>query len=161
MLCRLILFECDWYSEGGGVGERAQKEAAGWVVEEMGCICKASDVCFRRLLWLQGEVEQKVDFGTFVVYWVLVLLSFILSALVDRRPQFEEVQQDVVCFSTFLCVGRMSCHYITLHHPRPPKKQEDEGKQMRHIHGYTYLHTDIPYMCMIMIYKDALTHTQY
>ncbi|KAK7506164.1 hypothetical protein BaRGS_00002276, partial [Batillaria attramentaria] len=43
---------------------------------------------------LQGGVESKLDFGTFTVYFLLVIVSFVLSALVDKRPTFEEVQQD-------------------------------------------------------------------
>ncbi|XP_076439591.1 multidrug resistance-associated protein 1-like [Babylonia areolata] len=44
---------------------------------------------------LAGEVEDQLDFIVFAVHFVLVLVSFVLSALVDQPPEFEEVQQDL------------------------------------------------------------------
>ncbi|XP_070185918.1 multidrug resistance-associated protein 1-like isoform X2 [Littorina saxatilis] len=47
-----------------------------------------------RHLVIKGRVDDELVFATFTIYFVLVIASFILSALVDRKPEFDIVQQD-------------------------------------------------------------------
>ena len=69
--------------------------------------------------WFQGKVEQGLEFATLTIYFVAVLASFVLSALVDRRPEFEEVQQVTVSFfsiSFFLPFVIFSLFFVYFKH---------------------------------------------
>ncbi|KAL8573180.1 hypothetical protein ACOMHN_036165 [Nucella lapillus] len=59
-----------------------------------------------RQVILAEKLENEVDLAAFGAYFLLVLVSFVLSALVDQRPEFEQVQQDTnpcpECGASFL-----------------------------------------------------------
>ncbi|XP_025086070.1 multidrug resistance-associated protein 1-like isoform X1 [Pomacea canaliculata] len=44
---------------------------------------------------IQERIEKKLDFSVFILYFMMSVASLVLSAIVDRKPEFEVVQQDI------------------------------------------------------------------